>query len=192
MAEHLNPHQAEQHRSSEAEQSSHHTEHAPKLHKNESDRKLEHEQHHSAEQALERAKHEAVSGRDMSVEKTAQAPSHGTSPLVDRELRRLMFKRTLTSVQKQLSTPSRAFSKVIHNPAVDRVSTVAEKTIARPKGILVGGFVAFAGCLYTFYLAKHYGFRYNLVIFAILFASGYVITTIVEAVAIILKRTSRN
>jgi hypothetical protein len=189
MAEQLGTHQPEQHRSTE-HQAERSPEHAPTKHyRAETDRQLETEQQHSAEAALTRAKQEAVSGKDQSVEKTAQAPGHGTSPLVNRELRRLMFKRTLTSVQKQLPAPARAFSKVVHNPAVDKVSSVAEKTVARPKGILVGGFVAFVGCLYTFYLAKHYGFHYNLILFVTLFAAGYIITTIIEVTAIVLKRT---
>jgi hypothetical protein len=103
-----------------------------------------------------------------------------------------MFKRTLVSVQKQLSAPSRAFSKVVHNPAIDRASAAAEKTVARPKGILVGGLAAFIGCLYTLYLAKHYGFRYNLLLFIILFVTGYVVTTFIEIAAIVIKRTFRH
>jgi hypothetical protein len=191
MAEQLS-HQPEQQPAAEQLAEDRQSEKASRHHKVEADKHLEAEQQHSAEQALARAKQEAISGKDMSVEKTRQAATHGTSPLVDRELRRLMFKRTLVSVQKQLSAPSRAFSKVVHNPAIDRASAAAEKTVARPKGILVGGLAAFIGCLYTLYLAKHYGFRYNLLLFIILFVTGYVVTTFIEIAAIVIKRTFRH
>lgn len=192
MAEQLS-HQPERQQHTERTPEAHHSrEHEPQLRKTEADKHLEADQLKEAEQALSKAKHEAISGKDLSVEKTKQSVSHGTSPLVNRELRQLMFKRTLTSVQKQLSAPSRSFSKVIHNPAVDRVSTVAEKTVARPKGILVGGFVAFLGCAYTLYLAKHYGFRYNLLLFIVLFCTGHALTTIIEVTAIVLKRTFKG
>lgn len=190
MAEQLS-HQPEHENRPEAAAERQSAEREPRQRKTEADRQLEADQVHDAEKALARAKHEAISGKDVSIEKTKQTTGHGTSPLVDRELRRLMFKRTLTSVQKQLSAPSRTFSKVVHNPTVDRVSAAAEKTVARPKGILAGGIVAFVGCIYTLYLAKHYGFRYNLILFVVLFTTGYIITTLVEVALVVLKRTLR-
>ena len=43
------------------------------------------------------------------------------------------YKKTLENVQDQLSAPSRAFSKVIHNPVVEKTSDAIGNTVARPK-----------------------------------------------------------
>lgn len=124
--------------------------------------------------------HEAVSGKEVGIDKAVNNPSQNTSPFVNHELKQLMFKRTLTQVQKQLSAPSRVFSKVTHATAVDSVSSAAEKTVARPKGFLVGSILAFAGSAYTYYAAKQNGFSYNVLFFFIIFIAGYLVTTLVE------------
>lgn len=136
------------------------------------------------------AKHEAVSGKDVSVEKTVKNPRSVSSPFVNHELKQLMYKRTLTHVQKQLSAPARLFSKVTHNTVVDSVSSGAEKTIARSKGFLVGSIVAFAGATYSFFSAKYYGFSYNAFVFVALFCIGYMVTTLAELSLAKIRRKS--
>lgn len=126
------------------------------------------------------AKHEAVSGKDVSVEKTVKNPSSGSASFANHELKQLMYKRTLTHVQKQFSAPARLFSKLTHSPVVDAVSSGAEKTVARSRGFLVGSIVAFVGAAYSFFSAKYYGFSYNAFVFVALFCAGYIITTIIE------------
>lgn len=133
-------------------------------------------------------KHESVSAKEVGVDKALENPAHESSPLVNKELKKLMFKRTLTQVQKQLSAPSRVFSKITHSTAVDSVSSAAEKTVARPKGFLVGSILAFAGSAYTYYSAKQNGFEYNVLLFFILFVAGYAVTTLVELATSKLRR----
>jgi len=65
--------------------------------------------------------------------------------LVNADLKNIKYKRTLQSVRKDLKPTERVMSKVIHNPAVDAVSEVAGKTIARPSGFLAGAIFAFIG-----------------------------------------------
>ena len=144
------------------------------------------------EQTIERlksaAKHEAISGKDVGVEKSAKNPRDNTAPFVNHELKQLMFKRTLTHVQKQLSGPARAFSKVTHSPVVETISNGAEKTVARSKGILVGSIIAFLGSAYSLYSAKYFGFSYNALVFLLLFVVGYLVTTLVELVVAKVRR----
>lgn len=142
----------------------------------------------SLENIRSTVKHEAISGKEVGIDKALRNPAQETTPMVNHELKKLMFKRTLTHVQKQLSAPSRLFSKVTHATAVDSVSTAAEKTIARPKGFLVGSILAFVGSAYTYYAAKQNGFEYNVLLFFILFIVGYLITTIIEFAVSKLRR----
>lgn len=72
--------------------------------------------------------------------------------------RRLSYKETMASIQRHLPTVSRAFSKTIHNPAVEKTSEALGATVMRPSvtlgatstALLVGGF--------TYLFAKHYGY----------------------------------
>lgn len=68
------------------------------------------------------------------------------------------FNVTMTEARNQMSAPSRAFSKVIHNKAVERVSEVAGSTIARPDAILSGAVFAFIMTLGVYLIAKNLGY----------------------------------
>lgn len=68
------------------------------------------------------------------------------------------FNATMTEVRSQMSTPSRAFSKVIHNKAVEKVSEVTGSTVARPDAILSGAIFAFVLTLGTYLVAKNLGY----------------------------------
>jgi hypothetical protein len=68
------------------------------------------------------------------------------------------FKTTMNEVQAQLSTPSRTFSKVIHNKAIERASDAAASTIARPNAMLSGAVFAFVLTLTVYLVAKNLGY----------------------------------
>ena len=65
----------------------------------------------------------------------------------------------MKQVQQEMSTPSRTFSKFIHNKAVEKTSDALGATIARPNAILAGAFVAFIATIVTYYIAKNIGYR---------------------------------
>jgi hypothetical protein len=113
------------------------------------------------------------------------------APPVTRELKNMMRLRTLNRVRKELPASQRALSKVVHTKPVEAISAVGEKTIARPAGLLGGGLVALIGSAVTFYMAKHYGFRYNLLLFLMLFIAGYAAATLLEVIALLVKRLRR-
>ncbi len=92
------------------------------------------------------------------------------------------FNRILKRTQQKLSKPTRAFSKLAHNPTIDKVSEFSAKTIARPSGILGGSIFALVGSLALYYFAKQYGFQYNYLFAFMLFVAGYAIGAILELV----------
>lgn len=110
----------------------------------------------------ETAKHEALEAA-ISHEKPASEERDTASPAVRRgsikSERAASYKRTMAHIQSEMSAPSRAFSKVIHNKAVEKTSEVAGATIARPNAILAGSIFAFIFTLATYLIAKHYGYQ---------------------------------
>lgn len=173
------------------------SEHAPrheskeKLHSLETAQHKHHAEKHEHEHKVEAAKpnleaihhkieKEAKSSKETKVDNIAEKHNAAEHYLVTKGLKQEAFKRNLQRARKQMSTTSRGFSKVIHQPVVDAVSNVAEKTIARPTGILTGAIVALIGSSYLLYTAKHYGFQYNYFVVIILLVGGYLAGLIIE------------
>lgn len=101
--------------------------------------------------------------------------------LVNKDLKAIKYKRTLQSVQKDLSKPERVLSKIMHNPAVDTASEALGKTVARPSGMLTGAIFAFVGSSAFLWISKHYGYTYNFLLFVLFFAGGFAVGLLVEA-----------
>ena len=68
------------------------------------------------------------------------------------------YKRELKHIQSELPASSRAFSKVIHNPLVEKVSDVTGDTIARPNAILTAAISAFVLTSAIYLIARYYGY----------------------------------
>jgi len=105
---------------------------------------------------------------------------HEQPTFVNRELKGIAYKRTLTRTQKSLPAPARAFSKIIHNPAIEAVSEVAAKTVARRSGVLAGGILAFIGSSAYLWTTKQYGYEYNFLLIALFFIGGFALGLLVE------------
>jgi|GEM_PF-114584 len=67
-------------------------------------------------------------------------------------------KHMSNDAQKHMSAPSKAFSKVIHNKAVERTSDVVGATVARPNAVLAGSLSAFLFTLAIYLLARRNGY----------------------------------
>lgn len=115
---------------------------------------------------IEDARHEALE-QALSKEKKEESPSeeHQPSPAerrrngpIGRKERDASFNSTMREVQGQMSGPSRAFSKVIHNKTVEKVSEAAAATIARPNAILSGALLAFILTLAVYIVARNMGY----------------------------------
>jgi hypothetical protein len=135
----------------------------------------------------EAVEHQAKSSQEMA---SFDAGSERTpTPPPTRELQDMAKNRLLKSIRRELPASQRALSKFVHAKPVETVSAVGEKTIARPYGLLGGGLAAFIGTALTFYMAKHYGFRYNLFLFFTFFIAGYVIATVIEVFVRAVRRS---
>ncbi len=107
-------------------------------------------------EALEKA----ISVEAGSAEKKGKVASktptrHG---VVSKKVRKESYEKHLATLQAELPPAQRAFSKVIHNPIVEKTSEVVGSSIARPNAILAGAVVAFFAVLAVYLTAKHFGY----------------------------------
>lgn len=99
-----------------------------------------------------------------------------------KELSTQNFSRRLTSVRRNLSAPERQFSKIIHQPAVEKTSDFVGKTVARPSGILFGGIFSFVLSFGAYLLARYLGGELRFSIFMVTFVGGYLLGLILELI----------
>lgn len=98
------------------------------------------------------------------------------------------LKQTIKRTQKELPAHERAFSKLIHNPAVEAVSDVSGATVARPSGLLAGGLFSVISSLLVLYICRHYGYEYNFLVGIVSFAGGFAVGLLLEGTAKLLRR----
>jgi hypothetical protein len=99
---------------------------------------------------------------------------------IDKTVKKLRMKQSLSQVQRELTPMERGLSKLIHQPAVRAVSEVGAKTVSRPSGLLGGGLLAFLGSSTYLFMTKYIGFRYNYLVFLLLFVGGFVLGLVLE------------
>ncbi len=119
------------------------------------------------EQTTEHAETRAEAAREV-INKYEEAPepapaeTEAAEPAAPRFMahldRAVNYRDTMTSMRRHLSPVSRAFSKVVHAPIVEKISEPLEKTVMRPS--LVAGATWSAAIVgLIFYLtARLYGF----------------------------------
>lgn len=117
----------------------------------------------SAEKARVEALDNAISVEAGGMEK-ATNPGNGPSPAVQHGAisnaqKAASYKKTMDQVQTELTPGSRAFSKVIHNKAVETTSELVGSTIARPNAVLAGAVSAFVLTLGVYVMAKTLGYQ---------------------------------
>lgn len=120
----------------------------------------------NGEKAVEKAKVEAlenaISVEAGGAEKGKKGPKEGPAQKrrggISKKEKEASFKKHMKQVQAEMSAPERAFSKVIHNKAIERTSEVVGATIARPNAILSGAVVAFVLVLAVYLIAKTLGY----------------------------------
>jgi membrane-bound ClpP family serine protease len=106
---------------------------------------------------IETARHEIERQPEAEPEPDTSEQAKDTRP-VTRLDKEVSYKHTMQTLQRHMSPATRTFSKVIHNPAVDKVSDVAGKTVLRPSVTVgaTGAALLFGGTLYI--AARYYGF----------------------------------
>lgn len=129
----------------------------------------------------------AVSGKETSVgENEVKPATHDHAS--HKHLKKTSYKRSLQHIQSRLHGPDKTFSKLVHRPTLEQLSDIGARSVARPSSLLTAGIVTLLGSGYSLYIAKQIGFRYNLVLFVVLFAGGYVLGLLLELLGHFLKR----
>lgn len=103
-----------------------------------------------------------------------RSPAERRGPASKRE-RQAAYDKTMREVRSQMSAPSRAFSNVIHNPVVEKISDAVGGTVARPNAILSGASFAFIFTLAIYLVAQHYGYPLSGTETIASFLSGWVL-----------------
>ena len=135
-------------------------------------------------------KEKAISGKEVTV---GEKHESGGSAGVTKQLKSQSYRKTLQHIRSQLNKPQRAFSKVIHQPVIERMSAVGAQTAARPSGILGGATFAFLGSLALLIVSKRLGFSYNYLAFFGLFVGGFGVGLILELLfRIVRPRRAKN
>lgn len=92
---------------------------------------------------------------------TEKVPSHEKQrkgPVASKKELDASYNATMADARAHMSGPSRTFSKVIHNKAVEQVSAAVGSTVARPNAILSGAIFAFLLTLAVYLIAKNLGY----------------------------------
>lgn len=133
---------------------------------------------------------EAISSKELKPTQSTQpeSSSHSDSP---KRLKKLAFQKTMSNVRAQLKLPSRIGSKIIHQPTVDKISSLTGQTVARPVSLLTGGFTALVGSGLLLYMARNNGFSYNYLMIFGLFVVGWLVGLALEGLAKLLFRPSK-
>lgn len=134
-----------------------------------------------------KGKHEKIENPTSKLDKDLTKKDDDQRILVNNELKDISYRRTIKKTQAKLSATSRTFSKVVHQPVVEKVSEIGSKTIARPSGILFGGIFSFIGSSFFLWTARHYGYRYNFLLFMLFFIGGFFLGLAIELTVRILR-----
>lgn len=139
-----------------------------------------------AEQAVEQhekldnARHEVLEQAETSQTAETEKPAAPETPReITKDDRADSYRKTMEKMQSELPPASRTFSKVIHNPAVEKASEAIGSTVARPNLIIAGALGAIASVI-IYFVARHYGYVLSGSETIILFGCGWVIGAIIE------------
>ena len=118
----------------------------------------------SKETDLDRARYEALEQASASEHERAgthelqkESPAEKRGVISKRE-RNASYDATMTEVRSHMSGPSRTFSAIIHQPAVEKMSDAIGNTVARPNAILSGSVSAFLLTMALYLIARFNGY----------------------------------
>ena len=141
-----------------------------------------HKGHGENSEALsKKVEQHAISGKEMAPHNSSEKRHHPV--LVNKQLKDMAYSRAMTRVRKHLSFPSRTLSRAMHSRLLERPSEIAEKTIARPSGVLGGALASAVGATILLWLTKRNGYEYNYLVVIMLFFGGMILGLLIEATA---------
>lgn len=107
-------------------------------------------------EALEKAK--TIEKEPLVGHERELSPAERRNGPITKSERDTSFSTTMNEVQSQMSSPGRTFSKLIHNPVIEKASEATGATIARPNALLSGAVFAFLLTLAIYLIAKNIGY----------------------------------
>lgn len=119
--------------------------------------------------------------------KNSQKNTPTPAPIIkkaDKKTKRAIYNQTLNDIRSEMSAGEKTFSKVIHNPIIEKVSSAAGATIARPAALILGSLSAliFVTIIYT--MAKYYGWALSGSEWMAAFVAGWCVGLIIDWVRI--------
>lgn len=149
------------------------------------------------ENNAESARHEALEQaartekeKQPAEKRSERSPAERRKGPISKKEREASFKTTMSEVQSQMSGSSRAFSKVIHNKAVEKASEAVGSTVARPNAILAGSVMAFIFTLAIYTYAKNFGYPLSGSETIAAFALGWLVGVIFDYARIMFRGKS--
>lgn len=121
-----------------------------------SERNRDKEQSNARHEALELAAAHERQGNHNKSERTRTTPEK--QRVNTKAERKRAFNTILDTTQSEMSNTARAFSKVIHNPAIEKTSEALGATIARPNSILAGSVSAFVIVVGIYFIARFFAY----------------------------------
>lgn len=115
--------------------------------------------------------------RTNSKKKTTTKPKNGTKD----------FDLLMHELTKNMSTPRRIFSKLIHAGTLSSTSDLLGSTIFRPNALLFGAILAFSATLLSYLVFKNLGYTLSGSESLVTFLIGWIIGIAYDIVTHILK-----
>lgn len=146
---------------------------------------------------LERARVEANKEALMGKERAGAEKKAGGEPTssgvrkVTKKQKEAEYKKTMTAIRSEMSAPSRAFSKLIHAPVIEKTSEVVGATIARPNAILAGSITAFLAVSVIYIVAKQYGYVLSGFESIGTFIIGWLIGVIIDYIRLLVRGSAK-
>lgn len=109
------------------------------------------------------ARHEALDAaktieQETKKEKVSPAEKRRDTGRPTKRAVKASYQKKLNHIQSELPIGSRVFSKVIHNPVVERISDAVGETVARPNAVLSAAIFAFVLTALVYLVARHFGY----------------------------------
>lgn len=147
----------------------------------------------AAEKARAEANKEALMSKEHGgAEKRGGGEPSGSPRTVTKKRKDEAYAQTMSAIRSQMSTPARTFSKVIHNPVVEKTSEFVGKTIARPNAILSGSTAAFVVTVIVYLTARHYGYVLSGSEAILSFVVGWMLGTVFDYVRMMISGNTRS
>lgn len=127
----------------------------------------------AAHEALEHARRAETEQHNHELSATHHSERKKSTP--SKKDREEAYTAIMDEARQHMSPASRAFSKFIHAPNIERSSEVIGATVARPNAVLAGSVSAFIIVLAVYLIARYYGYPLSGTEAIAAFAFGWII-----------------